>query len=136
MKVSLCGKKKNNYYFMKTLKEFTEYINMVNDDVAIMRMLCRCELRAMKNDFCKHIDVKVVQNGYFPYFEYQIQTIDFKINNCMVVDVRYYADENKWTLIIGEIDREHIYTEVCVNDINIEQMVELITVLKRELFNY
>ena len=121
---------------MKTLKEFTEYINMVNDDVAIMRMLCRCELRAMKNDFCKHKDVKVVDNGYFPHFEYQIQTIDFRINKCMVVDVRYYADENEWTLIIGEIDREHISTEVCVNDINIEHMVELITVLKRELFNY
>lgn len=121
---------------MKTLKEFTEYINMVNDDVAIMRMLCRCELRAMKNDFCKHKDVKVVDNGYFPHFEYQIQTIDFRINKCMVVDVRYYADENEWTLIIGDIDRGHISTEVCVNDINIEHMVELITVLKRELFNY
>ena len=120
---------------MKTLKEFTEYINMVNDDVAIMRMLCRSELRAMKNDFCKHIDVKVVENECFPYFEYQIRTIDLKINNCMVVDVRYYADENEWTLIIGEVDRYHISSEVCVNDISIEHMIELITVLKRELFN-
>jgi hypothetical protein len=54
----------------------------------------------------------------------------------MVVDVRYYADENEWTLIIGEVDRYHISSEICVNDISIEQMVELITVLKRELFNY
>jgi hypothetical protein len=120
---------------MKTLKEFTEYINMVNDDVAIMRMLCRCELRAMKNDFCKHKDVKMVQNGHFPYFEYQIQTIDFRINKCMVVAVRYYADENKWTLIIGEVDRNHISREICANDTNIENMVELITVLKHELFD-
>ena len=120
---------------MKTLLEFTKDIQMHSDDVSIMRILCRCELTAMKNAFCKHIDVKVVNNECFPYFEYQIRTIDFKINKCMVVDVRYYADENEWTLIIGEIDREHISTEVCVNDINIEQMVELITVLKRELFN-
>lgn len=121
---------------MKTLLEFTKDIQMHSDDISIMRVLCRCELTAMKNAFCKHKDIKMVQNGYFPHFEYQIQTIDFKINNCMVVDVRYYADENEWTLIIGEVDREHISTEVCVNDINIEQMVELITVLKRELFNY
>lgn len=108
---------------------------MHNDDVAIMRMLCRCELRVMKNDFCKHKNVKMVQNGYFPYFEYQIQTIDFKINSCLVVAVRYYADENEWTLIIGEVDRNHIAREICVNDTNIEHMVELITVLKHELFD-
>ena len=42
----------------------------------------------------------------FLYFEYLIRIIDFKINNCMVVDVRYYADENEWTLIIGEVDRD------------------------------
>lgn len=121
---------------MKTLLEFTKDIQMHSDDISIMKMLCRCELAVMKNAFCKHRDIKVVNNEGFPYFEYQIRTIDFKINNCMVVDVRYYADENEWTLIIGEVDREHISTEVCVNDINIEQMVELITVLKRELFNY
>ena len=121
---------------MKTLLEFTEDINMNSDDVSILRLLCRCELTAMKSAFCKHKDVEVIDDGYLPYFEYQIQTIDFRINTCMVVAVRYYADENEWTLIIGEMDREHISTEVCVNDINIEHMVELITVLKRELFNY
>ena len=107
---------------------------MHNDDVAIMRMLCRCELRAMKNEFCKHNDVKMVQNGNFPHFEYQIQTIGFKINKCMVVAVRYYADENEWTLVIGEVDRNHITREICVNNTNIEHMIELITVLKQELF--
>lgn len=121
---------------MKTLLEFTEDINLHSDDISIMRILCRCELTAMKSAFCKHKDVKVVDNGYFPHFEYQIQTIDFRINKCMVVAVRYYADENEWTLIIGDIDKGHISTEVCVNDITIEHMVELITVLKRELFNY
>lgn len=121
---------------MKTLLEFTKDIQMHSDDVTIMRILCRCELKSMKNAFCKHKDVEVINNEYFPYFEYQIHTIDFKINNCMVVDVRYYADENEWTLIIGEVDRDHISSEICVNDINIEHMIELITVLKRELFNY
>ena len=120
---------------MKTLLEFTKDIQMHSDDISIMRVLCRCELTDMKNDFCKHIDVKVVENECFPYFEYQIRTIDLKINNCMVVDVRYYADENEWTLIIGEVDRDHISSEICVNDISIEHMIELITVLKRELFN-
>jgi hypothetical protein len=116
---------------MKTLKEFTEYINMVNDDVAIMRMLCRCELRAMKDAFCKHQNVCPIDNG----FEYQIQTIDFRINKCLVVAVRYYSDKNKWNLVIGEVDRNHISREICANDTNIEHMVELITVLKHELFD-
>jgi hypothetical protein len=88
----------------------------------------------MKSAFCKHKDVEVVDGGYLPYFEYQIQTIDFRINKSMVVAVRYYADENKWTLIIGEVDRNHITREICANDTNIENMVELITVLKQELF--
>ena len=120
---------------MKTLLEFTKDIQIHSDDIYIMRMLCRCELSAMKNAFRKHKDVKVVNNEYYPYFEYQIRTIDFKINKCMVVDVRYYADENEWTLIIGEVDRTHISSEICVNDMNIEHMIELIMVLKKELFN-
>ena len=119
---------------MKTLKEFTEDINMHNDDVSIMRLLCRCELKAMKNAFCKHQDVSVVDNGHFPHFEYQVRNIDFRINGCLVVAVRYYADENEWTLIIGEVEKGHIVDEICVHDTNIEHMIELITVLKQELF--
>jgi hypothetical protein len=119
---------------MKTLKEFTEDINMHNDDVSIMRLLCRCELKAMKNAFCKHQDVSVVDNGQFPHFEYQVRNIDFRINGCLVVAVRYYADENEWALIIGEVKHGHIVDEICVNDTNIEHMIELITVMKQELF--
>lgn len=106
------------------------------------KQLCKEELKAMSEDFCKHKEVELKyesQNCEYPYFEYTLGSNLF-INrgfNSMykVCSVRYYADENEWTVMTTYTNDLDYIDELCVEDLNIQTKIELIMLLKNELFN-
>ena len=102
------------------------------------QQLCKEELKAMSEHFCKHKEVELKYDDCYPYFEYKLGE-NLLINrgfNSMykICTVRYYADEDEWTIMTAYIKDLDFIDELCVDDLNIQTKIELIMLLKNELF--
>ena len=103
------------------------------------KRLCKEELKAMSEHFCKHKEVELKHEpDCYPYFEYKLGSkllinrgIDALYN---VIAVRYYADEDEWTVMTAYIKDLDYMDELCVEDLTIQTKIELIMLLKNELF--
>lgn len=122
---------------MRTLLDFSQEI--VNLTSAI-RKQCKDELTAMREAYCKHKYIELIESDHeYPYFQHWTRNDDFKINTgnsvCDVCAVRYYPDEDEWCLMLKTLDGYHIEDEVCVEDLNISELIDFVYMLKVDVFN-
>lgn len=122
---------------MKTSSEFYKEISIHHDAI---RQICKNELTAMKEPFCKHECVELIVSNHpdgESYFEYKnlcnfIATSDG--DGHKVCAIRHYIYEDEWTLMVKS--QNGTYDEVCASQLKASDMIELVSLLKRELFNY
>lgn len=124
---------------MKTISEFRKE---TSEHTMAIRELCKQELTAMRDDFCKNefVNLFVPNSPTGEYFcEYNVLTSVSKVNGgdslYTVRAVRHYLDENEWT-VIGFQEETKICEEMCVEYMCVSDMIEIVSLLKRELFNY
>ena len=124
---------------MKTIAEFYKEIAVHHDAI---RQICKQELTAMRDDFCKNefVNLLVPNSPTGEYFcEYNVISSVVRINGgdalFTVRAVRHYLDENEWT-VIGYHEGTGICEEICVEYMCVSDMIEIVALLKRELFNY
>ena len=120
---------------MKSLSEFLEDIVDVADD-SIKKLVCKIELRKMKRQFVEHKNVEKIVDGYFHYFEYKIKTGDFEINidgEILVNAIDYWQDVNEW-FVSGSYNSDGSLVQINVSGLSATEMVEMVKVLKEELF--
>ena len=120
---------------MKSLSDFLEEIIEITDD-SIKKMICRIELRKMKRQFVEHKNVEKIVDGYFHYFEYKIKTGDFEINRdgeILVNAIDYWQDVNEW-FISGSYNRDVSLVQINASMLSATEMVEMVKILKEELF--
>lgn len=95
---------------MKSVKEF---LDEVSGYIGAIRYLCKQELSAMVDAFCNNeclVDLHLKRDhSDYTYFEYRLSdedriAIQYMNGLYMVEAVRYYADEDEWTLIIQNSD--------------------------------
>ena len=122
---------------MKLLSEFLEEISEIIDD-SIKKLVCKIELRKMKRQFVEHKNVEKIVDGYFHYFEYKIKTGDFEINRdgeILVNAIDYWQDVNEW-FVSGSYNRDGSLVQInATSGLSATEMVEMIKVLKEELFS-
>lgn len=121
---------------MKLLSEFLEEISEIIDD-SIKKLVCKIELRKMKRQFVEHKNVEKIVDGYFNYFEYKIKTGDFEINRdgeILVNAIYYWQDVNDW-YISGSYNSDGSLVQMNANSLLATEMVEMVKVLKEELFS-
>ena len=102
---------------MKTISEFRKE---TSEHTMAIRELCKQELTAMRDDFCKNefVNLHVPNNPTGEYFcEYNIISSVVRVNGgdslYTVRAVRHYLDENEWT-VIGFQEETKICEEMCV----------------------
>ena len=120
---------------MKSLSEFLEDIVEIADD-SIKKLICKIELRKMKRQFVEHKNVEKIVDGYFHYFEYKIKTGDFEINRdgeILVNAIDYWQDVNEW-FISGTYNRDGSLVQINSSILSATEMVEMVKILKEELF--
>ena len=122
---------------MKSLSDFLEEITDITDD-AIKKFVCKMELRKMKKEFCKHENVKTIPLGHFQYFQYDFLNRNFKTNmsdsgEFKLCSIMYWDDANQWFLADNTCD--WCRKEINISRLNGDEMAEVISILKRELFN-
>ena len=124
---------------MKTIAEFKKE---TSEHTMAIRTLCKEELTAMRDDFCKNEFVNLlVPNKPTDEYSciYNVISCVVKVNGgdslYTVQAVRYYLDENEWT-VIGFQEETKMYEEMCVEYMCVSDMIEIVSLLKRELFNY
>lgn len=124
---------------MKTISEFRKE---TSEHTMAIRTLCKEELTAMRDDFCRNefVNLFVPNSPTGEYFcEYNVITSVSKVNDgdslYTVRAVRHYLDENEWT-VIGFQEETKICEEICVEYMCVSDMIEIVSLLKRELFNY
>ena len=120
---------------MKSLSEFLEDIVEIADD-SIKKLICKIELRKMKRQFVEHKNVEKIVVGYFHYFEYKIKTGDFEINRdgeILVNAIDYWQDVNEW-FISGSYNRDGSLVQINSSILSATEMVEMVKILKEELF--
>ena len=120
---------------MKSLSEFLEEISEIIDD-SIKKLVCKIELRKMKRQFVEHKNVEKIVDGYFHYFEYKIKTGDFEINidgEIFVNAIDYWQDVNEW-FVAGSYNRDGSLIQMNASRLSATEMVEMVKVLKEELF--
>ena len=121
---------------MKSLSEFLEDVVEVADD-SIKKLVCKIELRKMKRQFVEHKNVEKIVYGYFHYFEYKIKTGDFVINRdgeILVNAIDYWQDVNEW-FVSGSYNRDGSLVQTNVSVLSATEKVEMVKVLKEELFS-
>ena len=123
---------------MKTIEEFKKE---TFEHIMAIRELCKQELTAIRDDFCKNefVNLFVPNKPTSKYFcEYSVLTSGVKINGghslYKVRAVRYYFEENEWTVVGYE--ETGIYEEICIKYMCADDMIKIVSLLKRELFNY
>lgn len=120
---------------MKLLSEFLEEISEIIDD-SIKELVCKIELRKMKRQFVEHKNVEKIVDGYFHYFEYKIKTGDFEINidgEILVNAIYYWQDVNEW-FVAGSYNRDGSLVQMNASRLSATEMVDMVKVLKEELF--
>lgn len=124
---------------MKTILEFRKE---TSEHTMAIRTLCKEELTAMRDDFCKNefVNLFVPKRPTGEYFcEYNVISSVVRVNGgdslYTVRAVRHYLDENEWT-VIGYHEGTGICEEMCVEYMCVSDMIEIVALLKRELFNY
>ena len=124
---------------MKTIAEFRKE---TSEHTMAIRELCKQELTAMRDNFCKNEFVNLlVPNRPTDDYSciYNVISSVVKVNGgdslYTVQAVRHYLDENEWT-VIGYNEGTGIYEEICVEYMCVSDMIEIVSLLKRELFNY
>lgn len=120
---------------MKLLSEFLEEISEIIDD-SIKKLVCKIELRKMKRQFVEHKNVEKIVDGYFHYFEYKIKTGDFEINidgDILVNAIYYWQDVNEW-FVAGSYNSDGSLVQMNASGLSATEMVEMVKVLKEELF--
>ena len=122
------------------MKSVTDFFDEIQIHREAIRLCCKQELTAMADAFCKSKEVKsysisINRNDHYDYCEYTLFDI-FKFQSggetYKAVAVRYYIQTEKWTLI----DKKHcLFDEIDIDYMDmVEEMVELVTLLKFELF--
>ena len=112
-------------------------IKEIESQIDLTKKMCMSKLSEIKNDFCSSILVKLngIGEGYYdPFFEYDLNALE----NCLFIRneydiykasaVRYYANENEWTLLLNNQNGE-ILEEVCVEHLAVDEMLDLIIML-------
>lgn len=124
---------------MKTIAEFKKE---TSEYITAIRSLCKEELTAMRDDFCKNefVNLFVPNSPTGEYFcEYNVISSVVRVNGgdslYTVRAVRHYLDENEWT-VIGFQEETKNCEEMCVEYMCVSDMIEIVSLLKRELFNY
>ena len=120
---------------MKSLSEFLEDIVEVADD-SIKKLICKIELRKIKRQFVEHKNVEKIVVGYFHYFEYKIKTGDFEIDRdgeILVNAIDYWQDVNEW-FVSGSYNRDGSLVQINSSILSATEMVEMVKILKEELF--
>ena len=124
---------------MKTISEFRKE---TSEHTPAIRTLCKEELTAMRDDFCKieFVNLFVPNSPTGEYIcEYNVISSVVKVNGgdslYTVRAVRHYLDENEWT-VIGFREETKICEEMCGEYMCVSDMIEIVSLLKRELFNY
>ena len=120
---------------MKLLSEFLEEISEIIDD-SIKKLVCKIELRKMKRQFVEHKNVEKIVDGYFHYFEYKIKTGDFEINidgEILVNAIYYWQDVNEW-FVAGSYNSDGSLVQMNSSRLSATEIVEMVKVLKEELF--
>jgi hypothetical protein len=124
---------------MKTISEFKKE---TSEYITAIRALCKEELTAMRDDFCKNEFVNLlVPNRPTDEYScvYNVISSVVKVNGgdslYTVQAVRHYLDENEWT-VIGFQEETKNCEEMCVEYMCVSDMIEIVSLLKRELFNY
>lgn len=105
-------------------------------DDSIKKLICKIELRKMKRQFVEHKNVEKIVVGYFHYFEYKIKTGDFEINRdgeILVNAIDYWQDVNEW-FISGTYNRDGSLVQINSSILSATEMVEMVKILKEELF--
>lgn len=126
------------------MKSIAEFRKETSEHTMAIRELCKQELTAMRDGFCKNEFVNLLvpnkptdEQEYF--CEYNVNSSVVKVNGgdalYTVRAVRHYLDENEWT-VIGFQEETKIYEEMCVEYMCVSDMIEIVSLLKRELFNY
>ena len=123
---------------MKQSSEFYKEIAVHHDAI---RQICKNELTAMKDAFCKHEYVELFVSNHpdgETYFEYKnlcnfIATSDGSGHK--VCAVRYYINEEEWAVVVANDDGAGIWDIFCVEYLNIAELMEVVALLKRELFD-
>jgi hypothetical protein len=123
------------------MKSIAEFKKETSEHTMVIRELCKQELTAMKNSFCKNEFVNLLvpkrpTDEY--YFEYNVFPTTFWIafgdGGYRVCAVRHYIYEDEWTLMVKS--QNGTYDEVCASQLKASDLIELVSLLKRELFNY
>ena len=120
---------------MKSLSDFLEEIVEIADD-SIKKLICKIELRKMKRQFVEHKSVEKIVDGYFHYFEYKIKTGDFEINRdgeILVNAIEYWQDVNEW-FVSGSYNRDGSLVQINSSILSATELVEMVKILKEELF--
>lgn len=120
---------------MKSVKEF---LDEVSGYIGAIRHLCKQELSAMVDAFCNNeclVDLHIKHDhSDYTYFEYRLSdedriAIQYMNDLYMVEAVRYYADEDEWTLIIQNSDLTD--DEICLEYYSDTQvLINIIETLK------
>lgn len=108
----------------------------IESQIELTKKMCMSKMSDLTNDFCQSEKVKLngVNEGEEPFFEYKINDlktwlyIRIEYNIYLVSAVRYYINENEWILMINNLSGEP-YDEICVNLLNVDEMLDLITIL-------
>lgn len=129
---------------MKASAEFYNKIAVHHDAI---KKICKDELTAMKEPFCKHEYVNMKTHSLHPigterldkHFEHRVFTNGFWILQSgaayMVTAVRHYIYEDEWSVVVRN-EEGTVCDEISVDYLSIAEKIELVMLLKRELFDY
>ena len=123
------------------MKASVEFYNKIAEHHDAIRQICKNELIAMKDAFCKHEYVDLHsrrQPGDETYFEYRVVGglfVDAGYGGAQVLAVRYYVVEDEWTVVLMNHDGTAIMDELTIDQLNIAELIEFVSLLKRELFD-
>lgn len=123
------------------MKASEEFYNKIAEHHDAIRQICKDELSAMKEPFYKHDRVELLVSSRpdgESYFEYKnlcnfIVTSDGSGHK--VCAVRYYINEEEWTVVVANDDGAGVWDVFCVEYLNISELMEVVALLKRELFD-
>lgn len=109
-------------------------LKQIESQIELTKKMCMSKMSDLSNDFCHSKVVNMNNNGEEPFFEYKINDlktclyIRIEYNIYLASAVRYYINENEWMLIINNHSGEP-YDEICVDRLNVDEMLDLITIL-------
>lgn len=124
------------------MKASVEFYNKIAVHHDAIKQICKNEMTAMKDAFCKHEYVDLHsrrQPGDETYFEYRVVGglfVDAGYGGAQVLAVRYYVVEDEWTVVLMNHDGTAIMDEFTIDQLNIAELIEFVALLKRELFDY